>query len=110
MVATWRIFVDCKSSASASALASKLFQLASRTPGSIAVEPYHKGGHLITAATVLSETSWPHCVLESLSLAQRVARGWSITGNIQEELDAWSNESSVSGVTSIHLQLARVSA
>lgn len=110
MDANWRIFVDCKSPVSASALASKLFKLVSRTPASIEVEPYHKGGHLITAAIVLHETNWPLCVMESLSLAQRVARAWSITGSIEEELDAWSNEATVAGIASIHIQLTRVSA
>ena len=110
MVVYWRVFVDCKASASASSLSSKLFKLVSRTPTSVAVEPYHKGGHVITATITLVETSWPNCVLEALSLSQKVARGWSITGNIEEELDAWSNESSVSGVTSVQVQLARASA
>jgi len=67
------------------------------------IEPYHKSGFVCTFSTPLTATQWSEIILESLSKAQLVGRGWELTGSIISELDAWSNESSISGVQNIHV-------
>src|SRR5882724_9274796 len=67
------------------------------------IEPYHKGGFTLSFCTVPSATSWSDLVVKALSSAERVGHGWLLSGSIAENLDAWCNNPSVPGVTSIHV-------
>lgn len=67
------------------------------------VEPYSKGGFVCTFRLTPNGETWPDVVVESFSLAQNLGRGWLLSGDIKNEIDAWSNDSSVSGVRNIHL-------
>ena len=99
----WKIFTDSKSQAGAEKILNRSVSSLS-VPVEIGVIKLHRmGTFTCTFSTELVEQPWSECVFNSLELAQRVGRGWVLTGNIKDELDAWSSESSVSGVKNIHL-------
>ncbi|RDH82833.1 MAG: hypothetical protein DIZ80_11210 [endosymbiont of Galathealinum brachiosum] len=71
------------------------------------IEPYHKGGYICSFEIKTTKEKWPEVILYSLSKAQIVGRGWAIHGNIETELDAWSNEATISGIESIQLHVQK---
>jgi hypothetical protein len=108
MEANWKIFTDCKSDAAAKKVATKFFVLVNSEPLSVIVEPYHKGGYVVTATVELEASAWSQSVLFALQKAQTVGKAWTISGNIADELDAWSNEALVPGIQSLHLLVLRM--
>ena len=100
---TWTIFVDCNSEPSAAKVATRLFQRAGIAVPMFSIESYHKGGFKVMARTLSPSVSWSEFVVNSLSLAQSVARQWILSGCITSELDAWSNSPAVPGVVALHL-------
>jgi len=78
------------------------------------IEPYSKGGFVCSFEVAPNENEWPEVIVEALSLAQHIGRDWKLSGSfleafwklsgsIEDEVDAWSNDSSVHGVKSVHL-------
>jgi hypothetical protein len=108
--AAYKIFTDCSSKEAAAKVAKRYFSTIGSEPSTLTIAPYHKGGFLIAGAIPISAHNWPEVIFEALSIAQNVGRAWVITGNIDEELDAWSNDSAISGVSSIQLQVVRACA
>lgn len=62
---------------------------------------------MVSTCSSHAAQSWPEFVVLALTSAQSIGRGWLLSGSIAEELDAWSSHSSVSGVSSIHIQAER---
>ena len=58
-----------------------------------------------TFTTQVSEDAWASLVVQALALAQKIGRAWHLSGGIEKELDAWSNESALSDISSIHIML-----
>jgi hypothetical protein len=60
---------------------------------------------VIRAVGRLLAQTWPGAIFQALLQAQMT--GWEqiISGDIHHELDAWSNESVVSGIASVHLRV-----
>jgi hypothetical protein len=104
MKVSWRIFTDCKSATAANRVVSTHFKAIGIAALEVSAAPYHKGGFIVTADTEHSSESWPHFVVEALSLAQKSATDWALSGNIAEELDAWSNSARTAGVSAMHIQ------
>ncbi len=73
----------------------------------LVIEPYDKGGFTCSFETPKSKGDWSLVVLQAMELAQNIGRFYIITGSIQDELDLWSNESSVSGVTNIQVVVVK---
>jgi len=99
----WKIFTDANTSEKAGKVLHKVIARLETNCSSEKVEPYHKGGFVCSFSTSTETSSWSQSIFQALSMAQKIGRGWVLTGDITEELDAWSNESSVVGVQNIHL-------
>ena len=104
MKVSWRIFTDCKSDAASNRVVVSHFKAIGITALDISATPYHKGGFIVTADSEHSSENWSNFVVAVLSLAQKAANGWTISGDIAEELDAWSNSARTAGVSAIHIQ------
>lgn len=105
MNAFWKIFTDANTKEKASKVCNRFLKNLSAEHTGTDIQPYHKGGFTVSFSTAVSATAWPKIILEILSEAQNVGRSWVVSGDIKTELNAWSNDSSVSGVTNIHLLL-----
>ncbi|KOQ66942.1 MULTISPECIES: hypothetical protein [Stenotrophomonas] len=103
----WRLFTNCTSQQAALKVAARIFEQAGLEVSNLHAEPYHKGGFMVSACSHHAAQSWPEFVVLALASAQCTGRGWLLSGSIAEELDAWSNHSLVSGVSSIHIQAER---
>jgi hypothetical protein len=103
----WRIFTNCTSADSALKVAASHFEKAGISAAAIKAEPYHKGGFQVSAHTEHTAQPWSEFVVYALATAQNTGHGWQLTGTITEELDAWSNSSVISGITSTHVQAVK---
>ena len=104
MRARWTIFTTARSEAAAQHLGQRLLQLADIQADELWVQ-LRDDGHSVHACVALPcNMAWPDGVLHCLSQAQRMAHGWQLTGDIREELQAWSTEPRVGGVVAVQLQ------
>jgi len=102
-VAQWRIFIESDRRVTAERIGSTVAHRLS-VEGNVVCEPYYKGGHTCVFRCDTGASSWPELVFALLGKAQTLGRSWQLSGAIEEELDAWSNEPSLKGITAIHLQ------
>ena len=58
-----------------------------------------------TFSTPVSQANWASLVVQALALAQKIGRAWHLSGDVEKELDAWSNEPALSDISSIHMML-----
>lgn len=107
MKAHWRIFANVSNENKAETVLKHFLKELDTSPNETHIEIYHKGGFLLTIETITKNENWAEVVLELLTLAENAGRGWQISGSIQDELDLWTNESSVGGVQSVNLQCLR---
>jgi len=107
MNTTVKIFTDAKSGKKAFVVLSKIKSKIHSHSLSEKCEPYHKGGYVCSIEIRLPSSSWEEIPYNLLSLCQNIGSAWKISGNIEEEFDAWSNESNVQGVNSVHVQCLR---
>ena len=99
----WRVFTDARTEAKAKTVLAKVLIKLGETSTNAVFEPYQIDGFVCSFATLPKSAIWSEVVLESIALAQSVARSWIVSGDILVELDAWSNDSTVVGVQNIHL-------
>lgn len=99
----WKIYTDAGSPEKAQGIVSAAIEKLSVATNDLKIERYHKGGFVCSFVSSSSSTSWPEVVLEAVKNAQTIGRNWLLTGDINNELDLWSNESSVIGIKSINL-------
>ncbi len=104
MKTTIKIFTDATNKKSASVVLEKVKSEIGLGAQSENVEPYHKGGYVCAFEVEVPVSNWGEVPYKLLSLCQSIGRAWQITGSIEEEFDAWSNEASISGVSSVHVQ------
>jgi hypothetical protein len=104
MKTIWKLFTDCKSEKAARRLSIRHFTRLGQEPDATRIEPYHKGGFVVCAVGRLSAQTWQEAIFQALLQAQMTGREWILSGDIHE-LDAWSNDSVVSGIISIHLRV-----
>ena len=107
MKASWRVFTNAHDKESARVLLKRTIKALGVEASEAETEPYYKGGFLISFGTVPASSVWSEKVVELIALAEKVGRGWILSGSIIEALDLWSNESTIAGVQSIHLNCER---
>lgn len=71
------------------------------------LEPYHKGGFVFSFETLSLANNWGSFVIETIAMGQKLGRGWTLNGNIYDDPDGWSNESNISGITSMQWMCLR---
>lgn len=101
----WKIFTDANTVEKAHKVFQKVITQLEVECTLQGIESYHKGGFVCSFSSVTEVSNWPQVVFDALSMAQRIGRSWVLSGNLPEEVDAWSNASSVVGVQNIHLML-----
>jgi hypothetical protein len=94
----WTVFVDANTRQKASAIASKLEELANTTFQEVEVLPYHKGGHEIRFWVEHDTAEWPLMVYEVMQMSQRMGYQWIIAGDIEEEFSLTSTKAKTPGV------------
>ena len=103
MIIHWKIFTNTNNENKTKILVGQFVNVLTSVNSNLNIEPYHKGGYVSSFTTSLATSLWSDIVLESLSKAQAVGRGWVITGNIETEIEAWSNEADISGIQNIQM-------
>jgi len=103
----WKVFTDAGSKDKAMKVAKSVVKSIDISYSELLVEPYHKGGFTCSFETPVSKGDWSLVLLQTIELAQKVGRSYIITGSIQNELDLWSNESNISGVTNIQIVVVK---
>lgn len=100
---TWRVFTDANTESEARLVAKQVLEKL-KAEGTIAtVEPDRHSGFVCSLMTLPHTVAWSGMVVEVLSVAQQVGRGWKIDGDALEGLDAWCHDAAVDGVNSIHV-------
>ncbi len=99
----WRIFTDASTPEKAKKVMGWVVAKLAVSYREEKVEPYHKGGFVCSFEVTPNGRVWPEVVIESLALAQLIGRSWVLSGDIENGIDVWSNDSSVRGVQNIHL-------
>lgn len=102
-----KIFVEAKTKYKAEKVVLKLGNLMSIKISEGGIRDYHKGGFVASFNSLITEENWAEAILFTLQEAQNIGDNWILTGDITEELDAWSNNSKISGITSMQLILER---
>lgn len=69
------------------------------------IEPYQKGGFVCSFRSETETEDWRQIPYYSLQQGQKLGRNWIISGDISSELVAWTNESAISGLESIEMQI-----
>jgi hypothetical protein len=103
MKISWRIITNCTTDAKTAKVVTAHFKSMGIETPHITSAPYHKGGFIVIACTEHLTESWPHFVIDALSLAQKSATGWFLTGEITEALDACSNSPRTSSISFINI-------
>ena len=106
MQARWSVWTDATSEKSARNVAARLLRELARPAEQLAFAPYPKtGGWTFSFRTQVTGACWNDYVVDVIALGQRVGRAWILSGDVMHQLDGWSNESRISGVTSAQWQL-----
>jgi hypothetical protein len=103
----WKIFTDANSINSTEKVLKWFVEKLGVEFTSKVIEKYHKGGHTCSFETHLELDDWPKAVLNTIELAQKMGRSYTINNSIICDLDLWSNESSISGVTNIQVSVTK---
>lgn len=104
--ALWTIFANATTEKATHKVAARLLKLLPRPVEHLEFAQHPKtGGWTFTFQTSLAGTTHNDAVVEVIALGQRVGYSWTLTGDVFGDLDGWSNEARVSGVTSLHWQL-----
>lgn len=107
MKTTLKIFTDAANEKKALVVLNKVKNAIEFGSQSESCEPYHKGGFVCSLQVNISGASWEEMPYKLLSLCQSIGRAWQVAGSIEEEFDAWSNESNITGVSNVHVQCLR---
>ena len=71
------------------------------------IEEYHKGGFVCSFKIEEVSTEWERVVFSTIEKAQLIGRSWSLNGDIDSELDLWSSESTISGVSNMQVSICK---
>lgn len=99
----WKLFTNTNNEEKTKKLINSFIKVVNSECNDFVIEPYHKGGFVCSCSTPIVSTGWSERVIEALIKAQAVGRGWILNGNIKTELDAWSNESVISGIENMQM-------
>lgn len=98
-----KIFTDAMTTVKAEKVLSRATEKLAVTVCDVKIEPYHKGGFVCSCSIELPFSSWPEIVLSVISIAQIIGRAWTLTGDINTEVEMWSNESVIIGVKNLNV-------
>lgn len=98
-----KVFTDATSTEKAEKILFEVMEKLSITECETNIQPYHKGGFICSISISSSFGSWPETVLSTINIAQLIGRGWLLTGDINSDLEMWSNESPIVGVKNINV-------
>jgi hypothetical protein len=107
MNAYWKLFTDCGSEKNAEKLLNKAVAAMGIGLEASDVQPYHKGGFTCCFTSKLSSMAWEQVPYIALVQGQKIGRMWIVSGDISREFSAWSNDSNISGVVSIQLEVEK---
>lgn len=107
MTLHWKLFTDATSEAKARRVYRHFTAALSPDARLQSIQSYHKGGYTLESRTEFPRGRWPEMVLLCLEQAQQVGRSWVITGNIRRELEAWTNNPTVAGITNIEVLIEK---
>ncbi len=99
----WRLFTDCGSEKNAEKVMRNAISSLGVEAKNTSIKPYHKGGYVCSFLSKAKTESWKEIPYSALAQAQKIGRMWVVSGNIDFEFSAWSNESSISGIMSIEV-------
>jgi hypothetical protein len=99
----WTIFTNASSEKAAQKIA--YWALEKLKKPDVNIEMFSDVTHGFYCKFIISTSnkSWSEIILESLVMAQLIGKNWVLSGDIESELDAWSNHSNITGIKSIHL-------
>ena len=101
MKSQWKIWCETKNINTANNLLLKVKKQLSTIVLDETLAPYEKGGFVISFWVNHPCVSWNDYVVEVIALGQSLGRNWGINGDITQQVDGWSNESSIPGIQSI---------
>ncbi|WP_290523234.1 hypothetical protein [Alcanivorax sp.] len=101
MKSHWKFWCDAKNEKNAGVVLSKLRNSFFLNVVDHTIDPYHKGGYVISLVAAGRATTWNDHIVEVIAAGQTLGRGWTILGDINDQAEGWSNESNVSGITSV---------
>ena len=98
-----KVFTDAMTAEKAEKILFKVIEKLSLAECETNIEPYNKGGFVCSFSISSSIESWSEVVLSAINSAQLIGRSWLLTGDINNEIEMWSNESPIIGVKSINV-------
>ena len=101
MKSFWKFWCDAKNNKNASNLLQQVKRELAVGVSEEKVDAYHKGGFVVSFCVDHDVNQWNDFVVEVIAFGQRVGYGWSLSGDINQQVDGWSNESRISGIQSI---------
>jgi len=99
MKAFWKARCNAKSHDKAQIMARRIFERLGHAVVDDSIEPHAEGGFVIDFCTTHAVQRWNDFVMSVIELGQRVARDWSILGDIRDQADGLSTHSAIPGVT-----------
>jgi len=88
MDSDWKAWTPATTHGKAVRVGRPLLEKLGADETSLLIEPYPKtNGHVLSFMVRFENLAWPEAVLALLSTAQSVGYGWTILGQIDEELD-----------------------
>jgi hypothetical protein len=100
MKAHWKIWTLATTEEKALRVVNRVAAQLGHPIQELAVEPYHSGGFVAVFVTLHSGPKWSDFVFEVIELAQRIGYSWTLTGDVRQQLDGFSNKPASPGVTS----------
>jgi len=85
----WKLHLNATSECSAQKIVMQCIAVFERSPTSLKIEKYNKGGYRAILELAHDENySWSELVLEIIALGQCLGTGWSMSGNIYDDPSA----------------------
>ena len=111
MDCNWKAWTTAITAHKALRVGQRLLKALGATNVSVHVQPYPKtNGHVLSFSMNVGRQPWVNGVVTVISIAQKVAGGWQLFGNISEELEMISKRSTVTGVNMLSCSITRVAA
>lgn len=98
----WCIYTETKSKEKAGRLLKKIAELLEVELGATSIQKNDKGGCSCVFSHKLNCAGWGDNAYECLRFAQRIGYSWNLYGDIEEEVDIWSEKIKLPGIVSIH--------
>ena len=101
MKSVWKFWCDAKRDVGATKLLHRVQSRLQVEVSDESIEPYHKGGHVVCFTVNHATADWKEFIFEVIQFGQRVGYSWTLSGDVQAQLDGWSNRVAVSGIQSM---------